>query len=123
MILVVDDHQSLAKAIEFLLKAGGMDAQSISDPLLVVPSIENNLPRVLILDNHMPGLSGMEILRMIRSRPRLRTLPVVMLTADDSVDEETKAYALGVKDYYIKGKVEFKDLVARVRSLSDAERE
>jgi two-component system response regulator AdeR len=103
MILVVDDHPDICQALEILLEAAGLRVKCITDPTAVLPAIEALKPHLVILDNHMPRMSGIELLRIIRSRPDLQALPVV-----------------GVKDYLVKGKVEFDDLLERVRTITES---
>lgn len=60
------------------------------------------LPDLILLDIHLPGLSGLEVLAAIKGDARLRFIPVVMLTASDLASDITRAYELGANGYISK---------------------
>lgn len=59
-------------------------------------------PRLILLDLRLPRVDGLEVLRQIRSEPRLRRLPVVVLTTSDADNDVTAAYELQVNSYLVK---------------------
>jgi CheY-like chemotaxis protein len=73
-------------------------------------------PRVVLLDLKLPKVSGMEVLRKLRSDPRTRSVPVVMLTSSKEDRDLEEAYALGVNSYIVKP-VEFDKFVKAVEEL------
>jgi CheY-like chemotaxis protein len=60
------------------------------------------LPRMVLLDLHMPRLDGMEVLQRIRADERTRLVPVVMLTSSDAEDDIVRSYRLGVNGFVRK---------------------
>jgi len=73
-------------------------------------------PRVVLLDLKLPKVDGLEVLRRIRSDPRTRTLPVVVLTSSNQERDVTEAYALGVNSYIVKP-VDFDRFAQAIREL------
>ena len=73
-------------------------------------------PALLLLDNKMPGVDGLEVVRRIKADERLKTIPVVMLTSSREQGDLFKSYELGVNAYVIKP-VDFFDFVNAVREL------
>lgn len=73
-------------------------------------------PAILLLDIKMPRMDGLELLREIRSDPRYKTLPVVMLTSSRQEQDLVTSYALGVNAYVVKP-VQFDDFMRAVRQL------
>jgi len=73
-------------------------------------------PKVMLLDLKLPKVSGLEVLRMVKSDPRLRSLPVVILTSSREEPDIATAYDLGVNSYIVKP-VDFEQFV---RAVSDA---
>ena len=73
-------------------------------------------PALLVLDNKMPRLDGMEVVRQVKSDEGLKTIPVVMLTSSREQEDLLKSYQLGVNAYVIKP-VDFCDFVNVVREL------
>lgn len=74
------------------------------------------LPTVILLDLHLPKLSGLEVLQRIRNSERTRLLPVVILTASDDLSQVPEAYALGANSFIKKptDPAEFSEMVLQV---------
>ena len=73
-------------------------------------------PALLLLDNKMPRVDGLEVVRRVKADERLKTIPVVMLTSSREQGDLFKSYELGVNAYVIKP-VKFYDFVNAVREL------
>ena len=110
-ILIVDDDPSARFLVEVSLTVLGMDnprleaedgSQAIDELRRLVARGPEFLPAVVLLDRHLGAVSGLDVLRWMRSTPGLEALPVVMLTADDAFEGVTEAYGFGVSSYLIK---------------------
>jgi CheY-like chemotaxis protein len=77
---------------------------------------ENGNPVLLLLDLKMPKVDGLEVLRTVKSDPRLRTIPVVVLTSSREEQDVVRSYELGVNAYVVKP-VEFEKFLRAVRDL------
>lgn len=77
--------------------------------------VEGN-PAVILLDLKLPKVNGLEVLRVVRSTPALRSIPVVMLTSSQEESDVLKSYELGVNAYVVKP-VDFKQFVAAIADL------
>lgn len=84
----VEDGQT---ALDYLDRAGGF-----ADPLL------SPMPDLVLLDLRLPRVDGLEVLQHIRATPRLRKLPVVVLTTSDAEADLMHAYHYGVGSYLVK---------------------
>ncbi len=73
-------------------------------------------PTVLLLDNKMPRMDGIEVLRAVRSDPALKMLPVVMLSSSREEQDLIKSYKLGVNAYVVKP-IDFKDFIVAVKQV------
>lgn len=80
-----------AEALDFIFCKGKYISRNISNP-----------PKVIFLDLKLPKISGLEVLREIRSNPGTKTLPVVMVTSSREDPDIKKAYELGVNSYVVK---------------------
>lgn len=77
---------------------------------------KDGLPLVVLLDIGLPRLSGLEVLARLRTDPRTRLLPIVMLTSSDEERDRVRSYESGANSYVRKpiDSIEFADAVARV---------
>lgn len=73
-------------------------------------------PVVILLDNHMPRMSGLEVLRHIKADPNLKTIPVVMLTSSSEEPYLAESDKLGVNSFMVKP-VDFVQFVAVVKKI------
>lgn len=74
------------------------------------------VPSLILLDLNMPGLDGRKLLKEIKSRPGLRSTPVVILTTSNAVEDIALCYELGVNSYLVKP-LSFKEMTARIKHL------
>jgi two-component system response regulator len=79
-------------------------------------SEKNSLPAVVLMDINMPGMSGLEALKHIRSHPRTRALPVVILTSSKEEQDIIDGYGSGANSY-IRKPVNFNEFVEAVKQL------
>lgn len=94
-----------AEALEFLF--GTKDANQ---------SEVNNLPQVILLDINLPKINGLEVLQQIRSHPRTRLLPVVILTSSKEEVDIIKSYRLGANSY-VRKPVDFEQFSEAIKQL------
>src|SRR5579871_5178712 len=98
LIVVVDDDESVCRAIKRLLRSAGMAAESFAggeaflDALSSIPSYR---PSCVILDVQMPGLNGLEV----QARLAANALPVIFITAHDDINIREEALAAGAIAY------------------------
>ena len=105
-ILLVEDSEADAELTTRALRKGRVvntlhvarDGQEAIDFLAAA----TELPKVVLLDLKLPKKSGIEVLEWIRSQPRSKVLPVVMLTSSREEPDIAKCYALGVNSYIVK---------------------
>jgi DNA-binding response OmpR family regulator len=116
-ILVVEDEQDIAELIKLTLERGGAMAVSLAPSgdtaLKAIGQLE---PDLVILDLNLPGLSGLEVCRLIRARPATAEIPVIMLTARTGEADRVTGLDLGADDYVTKP-FSVRELAARVRAV------
>ena len=100
-ILLDDDESSLAYYSEVLCHAG-INVLATQDPLLVLESLDEHKPDVLVLDIEMPGCRGPELATIVRQHPAYARLPVIFLTAMQSMQDKLLARAAAAEDFLTK---------------------
>jgi len=116
-VLVVDDDQTTLNIVAAVARrAGAGETCCFSTPLAALAWLEQHTPDMILLDQLMPEVDGLELLRRIRRQPRLDDVPVVMITAND--DDRLKVTALesGASDFLTKP-LRVTELRARIRNL------
>lgn len=101
-ILVADDDDILCGVVAFKLEGDGHEVTCVDNGAAALQRVQEESFDVLILDSMMPALSGMEVLKAIKSNPAIMALPVVMLTARHSQDDVVGALRAGATEYVTK---------------------
>lgn len=114
-ILLVEDEPKIASFVKKGFEQEGYDVEIAYDGLMGKKMVFNNYYDIVILDINLPLLNGYELCRIIREENS--KLPIILLTALDSVDDKVMGFDLGADDYMVKP-FEFRELLARVRALS-----
>jgi CheY-like chemotaxis protein len=113
-ILVVDDDPDIVNSVRVILKKTGYSILSAFNGYDALETVETEKPDLILLDLAMPGKSGLEVCRILKSQPSYMNIPVIMLTTSDrEVDKKLKSWA--VADGYVK-KPLTGDLLAEVNS-------
>src|SRR3954452_19631525 len=118
-VLVVDDDQAIALlALKLLLRAGLRNVEALHDARLVLDWVEEHDPDLVLLDLHMPFLDGYAVLAALRERWSSTELPVIVLTADNTLEASRRALELGANDFLLKP-LQPAELTHRARNLLD----
>ena len=111
-IVIVEDEEKLARFIEMELGYEGYEVSVANDGLTGLTTIRDTNPDLIILDWMMPGMTGVEVCRRLRSTG-VKT-PVILLTAKDEVSDRVAGLDAGADDYLVKP-FSIEELMARVR--------
>jgi PAS domain S-box-containing protein len=118
VLIVDDDEASALLALKLLLRAGLRSVDTLTDARQVVDWVTEHRPDLVLLDLHMPYLDGYAVLAALRERATSTELPVIVLSADDTLDASRRALALGANDFLLKP-LQPTELVHRTRNLLD----
>lgn len=112
-ILIVEDEESLSEAIAFLLSKEGFEVEIAASGPAAIEKFDLHGADLILLDLMLPGLSGTEVCRQIRSKS---AVPIIMLTAKDSEIDKVVGLELGADDYVTKP-YSSRELIARIRAV------
>jgi two-component system response regulator RegX3 len=112
-ILVVEDEETLSEAIAFLLSKEGFEVSVAATGPDAIAQFDKNGADLILLDLMLPGLSGTEVCRQIRTKS---AVPIIMLTAKDSEIDKVVGLELGADDYVTKP-YSSRELIARIRAV------
>jgi two-component system chemotaxis response regulator CheY len=102
-ILIVDDFSTMRRIIKNLLRELGFNnTVEADDGQSALPKLIGGGIDFLITDWNMPGMNGIELLRAVRADPNLRSIPVLMVTAEAKREQIIEAAQAGVNGYVIK---------------------
>ncbi|CAB4639910.1 unannotated protein [freshwater metagenome] len=112
-ILVVEDETSFSEALKYLLGREGFDVVVADTGAHALEIFDQTNPDLLLLDLMLPGVSGTEVCRQIRTKSQV---PIIMLTAKDSEIDKVVGLELGADDYVTKP-YSSRELIARIRAV------
>jgi two-component system alkaline phosphatase synthesis response regulator PhoP len=112
-VVIVDDDESIRELASLYLRKEGFDVVAAPDGVAGVELIEREQPSIVILDLMLPGMSGYDVCRRVRSAS---DVPIIMLTARDEDVDKIVGLELGADDYLTKP-FNPRELVARVRAI------
>jgi two-component system phosphate regulon response regulator PhoB len=115
-VLLVDDDPDICHVMKAMLAAAGLTAQSTTSAEDALARIRAKQPDLVVLDWNLPGMTGLELCRIIRNDPIAWRLPVLFLTANAGAEDVVQAFACGADDYVTKP-FRGPELGARILSL------
>jgi two-component system, OmpR family, response regulator RegX3 len=112
-VLIVEDEESMADPLAFLLRREGFSTEIAGNGADALAEFDRNGADIVLLDVMLPGMSGTEVCKQLRSRG---AVPVIMVTARDSEIDKVVGLELGADDYITKP-YSTRELVARIRAV------
>jgi FixJ family two-component response regulator len=99
-VAIVDDEEPVRKALKRLLRASGLEADTYASGRDFLEASDSRMPDCVVLDLHMPGMSGLQVLEELRSAKK--ALPTVVITAYDEPASREQCLAAGAAAYLRK---------------------
>lgn len=115
-VLIVEDEESILLSLEFLFNKEGYSVSTARDGAAALQTFEQRVPDLVLLDVMLPLIDGFELCRLIRAKPALRGMRIVLLTARGRESEIARGLALGA-DAYLTKPFSTRDLMEKVRAL------
>ena len=115
-ILIVDDERDLLSLLDFNLRQAGFETMLAATAEQAQQHLRRRVPDLVLLDLMLPDLPGTEICRQVKSDPRTKHVPVIMLTAKGEEVDRVVGFELGADDYVTKP-FSVRELMLRVRAI------
>lgn len=116
-ILLVEDDRVLRRACEASLRQRGFTVATAGDGEDALRQVRAELPDLVLLDLLMPRMTGIEVLRTLRSEAATRELPVLILSNSSREQDEDEIRTLGVAGYLVKANLSLQELGEQVTRL------
>ena len=115
-IMVVEDEPAIQDLIQINLELGGYRVLTHGNGEDALKHIQHELPDLALLDWMLPGISGVELARKLRSDSRTKSLPIILLTAKGAEEDKLKGLEFGADDYITKP-FSLRELEARIKAV------
>jgi DNA-binding response OmpR family regulator len=116
VIAIVDDEEDIVELVSHHLKREGFKVKEFYNGRDFLSYIESVMPDLAVLDIMLPGIDGLEMCRILKSKARTSSLPIIMLTAKATEADVVVGLELGADDYMVKP-FSPRELVARVKTI------
>ena len=114
-ILIVDDENDIIDLLSYNLKNNNYNVETACDGSEALLKINNNIDLIL-LDVMMPKIDGIEVCKSIKKNPSTKNIPVILLTAKSTSQDEYEGLISGADDY-IKKPISIKNLLLRIKNI------
>ena len=115
LVMVIEDEEALALLLKYNLEKEGYEVVWEPRGNKALAEIERHCPSVILLDWMLPEISGVEICKLVRSKPDIKNIPIIMLTAKGEEEDKVKGLSAGADDYVTKP-FSVPELMARVKA-------
>jgi len=115
-VLIVDDERDLVRLLEHNLQQSGFETAAAYTGEQALHQVRQRVPDLVVLDVMLPDISGSEVCRQLKSSPRTRSVPVLMLTARSQEIDRVVGFEVGADDFVSKP-FSVRELVLRIRAI------
>ena len=116
LVYIVEDDNNISEIESFALKNSGYITEVFETGKIFFKHLQNKKPDIVLLDNMLPDMDGLEILKKMKNTPDYKKIPVIMVTAKTTEIDKVKGLDLGADDYISKP-FGIMELISRVKAL------
>ncbi|MCX6779179.1 MAG: response regulator [Candidatus Magasanikbacteria bacterium] len=117
IVLIVEDDEVLLRALYLLFHNSGYTIASATDGDSALKMTERLHPDLVLLDLLLPKMNGFDVLRNIKVDPKIKDVPVIVLSNLGDQSDIDKAKTLGALDYYVKANTELSSLEDKIKKI------
>ncbi len=116
-VMVIEDEKEIREILSNLLQDEGFQVAAFENGMTVIDELNAHQPDLLLLDQILPGKTGVEVVKEVRAIDRYKKLPIIMVTGLSAEEDKVAALDYGADDYVTKPFYP-KELAARIRALA-----
>ena len=116
-VLIVEDEPDIREAVQASLQSEGFMVTALDNGMDVIPTMRQTKPDIVLLDQILPGKTGVEVVREMRAEQQFSRTPIMMVTGLAGEDDKVLALDIGADDYLTKP-FSMKELSARIKALA-----
>ena len=117
IIFIVEDDEVLLRALYILFHEGNYTITTATDGQTAINMAERLKPDVVLLDLLLPKVDGFGVLKALKADPKLKSIPVIVLSNLGDVDNIEKAKKLGADDYFVKADTDLSVLSEKIKKI------
>ncbi len=115
-VLIVEDDQDVVETVEWHLVKNGYQVARATSGLEALQRVARQRPDLVVLDLAIPDMDGFEVCGRLRADPATEFLPVLVLTASDTIESKCQAFDAGADDFVVKP-FDVQELALRIKAL------
>jgi len=116
-VLIIEDDEDVAKILEVLVRGLHAEVLLADDGMTGVEMARTQHPDLVLVDIHLPGMNGLEVIRALRGTTRLAGLPIIVITGNSTVEYVRETARLGANDFLVKANVLAGDGLDRIEKF------
>jgi len=116
-VLIIEDDEDVSGILSLLLQDLGVRVLVADDGITGLRMAREGKPDLVLVDIHLPGMNGIEVIRAVRATPELAELPLIVITGDSKVEYVRETARLGVNDFLVKANVLAGDGLDRIQKF------
>jgi DNA-binding response OmpR family regulator len=119
-VLLVEDDKFLSTLLKNRLEKEGLTVNHVSDGESAITALQETIPDLTLMDIILPKKNGFEVLEEIRQDPRMKGLPIIIISNLGQASDIAKSRELGAIEYYVKAQTSIDDLVVKIKNFLKA---
>ncbi len=117
-VLLVEDDPFIRDLTSIKLTEQSYAVSVASDGESVLDLVKKEMPDVILLDLDLPGMTGLEVLRQLKTNADFKDIPVIIFSNNDDEQTKKEATELGMDGFFIKVSTAFEDLLTHIKSVT-----
>ena len=117
-VVIIDDDPMVGELSRDLLQDAGYSVTLVQDSLEAIPTIKAQMPRLIITDIMMPGITGMDICKSVKSDPSLKHIKIIVVSGKSYDVEKQRAFQFGA-DFFLSKPYKMESFSSTVKSILD----